>query len=162
MWHIVRDLAGGGATIFLTTQYLDGAGHLAGRVAVLDHGRIAAEGSTEQLKRRIPGGHIRLRFAGPGELESAACVLAPLGAAARDDETLALQVPGDGDGRSLRDLLNRLARASVEVQSVSIHTPDLDDVFLAITGHASAQAGVPGDVSPDPGGHAGARKETVR
>ena len=105
MWQIIRDLAAGGVTIFLTTQYLDEADQLADRIAVLDHGRIVADGSPEELKRRIPGGHIQLQFADPRDLESAA---EALGAASRDDEALTLQVPSDGSLRSLRAMLDRL------------------------------------------------------
>jgi ABC-2 type transport system ATP-binding protein len=136
VWQIIRGLAAGGITIFLTTQYLDEADHLADRIAVLDQGRIVAEGSPEQLKRRIPGGHIQLQFAGPHDLESAA---EALGAASRDDEALTLQVPSDGSLRSLRALLDRLDHAGIEVGSLSIHTPDLDDVFFALTGHPSTE-----------------------
>jgi ABC-2 type transport system ATP-binding protein len=136
VWQIIRSLAAGGVTIFLTTQYLDEADHLADRIAVLDHGRIVAEGSPEQLKSRIPGGHIQLQFAGPRELESAAQAL---GTASRDDEALTLQVPSDGSLKSLRALLDRLDYAAIEVGSLSIHTPDLDDVFFALTGHPSTE-----------------------
>jgi ABC-2 type transport system ATP-binding protein len=136
VWEIIRGLAADGVTIFLTTQYLDEADQLADRIAVLDHGRIVAEGSPEQLKHRIPGGHIRLQFAGSRELESAAQAL---GAASRDDETLSLQVPGDGSLRSLQALLGRLDHAAIEAGRLSIHTPDLDDVFFALTGHPSAE-----------------------
>ena len=136
VWQIIRGLAADGVTIFLTTQYLDEADHLAARIAVLDHGRIVAEGSPEQLKSRITGGHIQLQFADPGDLESAAQVLGP---ASRDDETLTLQVPSDGSLKSLRALLDRLDYAAIEVGSLSIHTPDLDDVFVALTGHPSTE-----------------------
>ena len=136
VWQIIRGLAAGGITIFLTTQYLDEADHLADRIAVLDQGTIVAEGSPEQLKRRIPGGHIQLQFAGPHDLESAA---EALGTASRDDEALTLQVPSDGSLRSLRALLDRLDHGGIEVGSLSIHTPDLDDVFFALTGHPSTE-----------------------
>jgi ABC-2 type transport system ATP-binding protein len=131
MWQIIRDLVAGGVTIFLTTQYLEEADELADRIALLDHGKLVAEGTADQLKRRIPGGHISLRFAYADELESAARTL---GAAGRDDEALSLQVPSDGSVKSLRALLDRLDRASIEVDSLSVHTPDLDDVFLTLTG----------------------------
>jgi ABC-2 type transport system ATP-binding protein len=131
VWEIIRGLAADGVTIFLTTQYLDEADQLADRIAVLDHGRIVAEGTAPELKCRIPGGHIRLQFAGPDELESAAHVL---DAVSRDDEALALQVPSDGNIASLRALLDRLDGAQVEVGGLSIHTPDLDDVFFSLTG----------------------------
>jgi ABC-2 type transport system ATP-binding protein len=131
MWQIIRDLVAGGVTILLTTQYLDEADELADRIALLDHGKLVAEGTADELKRRIPGGHISLRFAYADELESAARTL---GTAGRDDEALTLQVPSDGSVKSLWALLDRLDRASIEVDSLSVHTPDLDDVFLTLTG----------------------------
>jgi ABC-2 type transport system ATP-binding protein len=131
MWQIIRDLVAGGSTIFLTTQYLEEADHLADRIALLDHGRLVAEGTPDELKRLVPGGHISLRFSGTDQLERAARTLAW---SARDDAGLTLQVPGDGDIRSLRALLDQLDAAGVEPDDLSIHTPDLDDVFLALTG----------------------------
>jgi len=130
-WRIIRDLVKGGVTIFLTTQYLEEADHLADRVAFLDHGRVIAEGTPDELKRRIPGGHVRLRFDDPAALDAAARAL---GDVERDDDALTLQVPGDGSVPMLRALLDRLDGASVEVAGLDLHTPDLDDVFLALTG----------------------------
>jgi ABC-2 type transport system ATP-binding protein len=131
MWQIIRELVAGGVTIFLTTQYLEEADELADRIALLDHGRLVAEGTADELKRRIPGGHIRLRFTYPDGLEAAAGML---GEALRDDEALTLQVPSDGSVKSLRALLDRLDGAAIDVAELSIHTPDLDDVFLTLTG----------------------------
>jgi ABC-2 type transport system ATP-binding protein len=105
MWQIVRDLVATGVTIFLTTQYLEEADRLAHRIAVLDGGRIVAEGTPDELKRLIPGGHVRLEFADAAELDKAARAFA---GAARDDEGLTLQVPSDGGVSSLRSLLDRL------------------------------------------------------
>ena len=130
-WEIVRGLVAGGATIFLTTQYLEEADQLADRIAVLDRGKLVAEGTAEQLKRLIPGGHIRLRFADARALESAALTL---GEVVRDDDALTLQISSDTSVRSLRALLDRLDDARIEVDELSVHTPDLDDVFLALTG----------------------------
>jgi ABC-2 type transport system ATP-binding protein len=141
MWQIIRDLAAGGVTIFLTTQYLEEADELADRVAVLDRGKLVAEGTPEELKRRVSGGHIRLQFADVRGLESAGYLL---GDGVRDAEALTLQVPSDGSLRSLKTLLDRLDDESIEVARLSIHTPDLDDVFFAVTGHATrATAGRP-------------------
>jgi ABC-2 type transport system ATP-binding protein len=131
MWQIIRDLVADGVTIFLTTQYLEEADELADQVALLDNGRLIAEGTPEALKRRVPGGHVRLQFADQEGLKSAARAL---GASARDDDALTLEVPSDGGVRSLRGLLDQLDGASVEVDSLSVHLPDLDDVFLALTG----------------------------
>jgi ABC-2 type transport system ATP-binding protein len=139
MWQTVRDLVAGGVTIFLTTQYLEEADQLADRIAVLDGGRLVAEGTPEELKRTIPGGHVRLEFGDTAGLDAAARVL---GQATRDDETLTLQVPSDGGVRALRALLDRLDEAGAEVAELSVHTPDLDDVFLALTGHAVSAAEV--------------------
>jgi ABC-2 type transport system ATP-binding protein len=133
MWQIIRDLAAGGVTVFLTTQYLEEADQLADRIAVLDHGTLVAEGTADELKRLVPGGHISLRFADASELESAARAL---GAVGRDDDELTLQLPSDGGVRSLRALLDRLDADSIAVDELSVHTPGLDDVFLALTGHS--------------------------
>jgi ABC-2 type transport system ATP-binding protein len=132
MWDIIRDLVGRrGVTVFLTTQYLDEADQLADRIAVLDHGILVAEGSPDELKRRIPGGHIRLSFAEPGGLQLAA---ARFGSARADAEALSLQIPSDGSASAVRHVLDVLDAASVEAEALTVHTPDLDDVFLALTG----------------------------
>ncbi|WP_236796599.1 ATP-binding cassette domain-containing protein [Amycolatopsis sp. GM8] len=130
MWQIIRDLVNRGVTIFLTTQYLDEADELANRIAVLDNGKIVAEGTPAELKGQIPGGHIALRFTDAHELAKAVRELG----GQRDDEALTLQIPGDGGVKALRVLLDRLDAASIEVEELSVHTPDLDDVFLALTG----------------------------
>ena len=136
MWRTIRELVAGGVTIFLTTQYLDEADQLAGRIAVLDRGRIVAEGSPGELKRRIPGGHVWLQFAAPDAWKSAVGLLGPV---SHDEENLTLQVPSDGTVTSLRRLLGRLDDARIEVEQLSIHTPDLDDVFFAVTGRPSTE-----------------------
>ena len=108
MWQIIRELVADGVTIFLTTQYLDEADDLADRIAVLDHGGSSPRAPPDELKRRIPGGHVRLRFTDTAGLDAAAGVF---DGAARDDEALTLQVPSDGGVRSLRTLLDRLDAA---------------------------------------------------
>jgi ABC-2 type transport system ATP-binding protein len=135
MWQIIRELVVGGVTIFLTTQYLEEADLLADRVAVLDQGAIVAEGTPADLKRRIPGGHIELRFDAPDSLRAAGDLLST---ATSDLDQLTLQIPGDGSVTALRHLLDQLHDARVDVAGLAIHTPDLDDVFFAVTGHASA------------------------
>jgi ABC-2 type transport system ATP-binding protein len=130
-WEIVRGLVAGGTTIFLTTQYLEEADELADRIALLDQGKLVAEGTADQLKRRIPGGHVRLQFTDADGLDTAARAL---GEVVRDDQALTLQIPSDGSVESLRALIDRLDDAHIKVDGLSVHTPDLDDVFFALTG----------------------------
>ncbi|MFD9904200.1 ATP-binding cassette domain-containing protein [Streptomyces sp. NPDC059063] len=137
MWGIVRELVADGTTIFLTTQYLEEADQLADQIVVLDQGRLVAQGTAEELKRQVPGTHVRLRFADLDEVDAAARIL---DGATRDDEELTLRVPSDGQSKSLRALLDRLDEHTINAQEFSVHTPDLDDVFLALTGRTSTEA----------------------
>lgn len=133
MWDIIRELVAEGVTLFLTTQYLDEADELADRIAVLEHGRIVAEGTADQLKRLVPGGYIRLTFTDGTQAHTAARLLS--GTAA--ESTVA--VPSDGGVASLRTVLDRLDTAGLEPEALSVHTPDLDDVFLALTGRPTPE-----------------------
>ncbi|MEV4621516.1 ATP-binding cassette domain-containing protein [Asanoa sp. NPDC049573] len=135
MWESIRDLVAGGTTIFLTTQTLDEADRLADRIALLNGGVLVAEGTPAELKRLVPGGHVRLQFSDPQGLDHAAARFAD---GTRDDDALTLDVPGDGGVATLRTLLDRLTRERVEPDGLSVHTPDLDDVFLALTASAPA------------------------
>ncbi|MBO3744280.1 ATP-binding cassette domain-containing protein [Actinoplanes flavus] len=134
MWQIIRDLVADGVTVFLTTQYLEEADELADRIAVLTDGRIAAEGTAEELKRLIPGGHVRLRFDDPAAYARASGALRET---VRDDQALTLRIPSDGTQRELHVILGRLDAASVHADTLTVHTPDLDDVFFALTGGAA-------------------------
>jgi ABC-2 type transport system ATP-binding protein len=142
IWDMIRGLVDDyRVTVFLTTQYLDEADHLADRIAVLDHGRIVAEGTAAELKRRVPGGHIRLDFADRAGRDAAA---GALGAEVRvvdaaSDADFTLAVPSDGGVQSLRTVLDRLDYEQIEVAGLSVHTPTLDDVFLTLTGHPTAE-----------------------
>ena len=135
VWQLIRDLVAEGVTILLTTQYLEEADQLADRIALLDRGRIVAEGTPEELKRRIPGAHIRLRFADAASLDAATRALRE---GTRVEEELVLRIPNEGGIRSLREVLSCLGDAVV-VEDISIHTPDLDDVFFALTGNPSKE-----------------------
>ncbi|MEV0845907.1 ATP-binding cassette domain-containing protein [Streptomyces sp. NPDC049954] len=172
LWTLVRELVAGGVTVFLTTQYLEEADQLADRIAVLDGGRLVAEGTAAELKRLVPGGHVRLRFATPGAYGHAAQALSE---AARSDEALCLTVPNGGSQAELRSLLGRLEVAGVEADELTVHTPDLDDVFFALTGHPAtdpaatgARAATPSTpatsapTSASPSPSAPTTKETVR
>jgi ABC-2 type transport system ATP-binding protein len=136
MWQIVGDLVKDGITIFLTTQYLEEADELANRIALLDHGRIVAEGTPAQLKRLVPGGALRLEFADPEALERAAGRVA---SARRDPDGLVLHIPTDGGVAALRAVLDQLDGAAADVAEISFQTPDLDDVFLSLTGQGDAR-----------------------
>ncbi|MFE7130909.1 ATP-binding cassette domain-containing protein [Streptomyces sp. NPDC057638] len=167
-WEIIRELVADGVTVFLTTQYLEEADQLADRIAVLSDGKIAAEGTAEELKRLIPGGHVRLRFADPAAYRSAVSALdhattddealagqAPsddsrrelrsildwldssgfaLREVSRDSEALTMKIPSNGSQRELRSILDWLDAAGIEADELTTHTPDLDDVFFALTG----------------------------
>ncbi|MGW2384630.1 hypothetical protein ACWCY3_31220, partial [Streptomyces sp. NPDC001658] len=116
--------------------------------------------TAEELKRLIPGGHVRLRFTDPAAYRAAASALA---AASRDDEALALQIPSDGSQRELRALLDWLDAAGVEADELTVHTPDLDDVFFALTGHTDHTPGSTGQISDrTPGQTPDQPKETIR
>ena len=104
---------------------------------MLDQGRLVAQGTPDELKRQVPGSHVRLRFADGATLDAAARVLS---GSTADEAALTLRVPSDGGVKSLRALLDRLDEHSIDVEEFSVHTPDLDDVFLALTGHASTEA----------------------
>ncbi|MFJ8718085.1 ATP-binding cassette domain-containing protein [Streptomyces violaceus] len=143
MWQIIRELVSDGVTVFLTTQYLEEADELADRIAVLNDGKIAAQGTAEELKRLIPGGHVRLRFTDPSAYQRAASALREVtlphsrlrsSGGTPIDEALTLQIPSDGSQRELRSILDWLDSVGIEADELTMHTPDLDDVFFALTG----------------------------
>ncbi|MFD8543428.1 ATP-binding cassette domain-containing protein [Streptomyces sp. NPDC059649] len=136
MQELIRNLVTDqGVTIFLTTQYLEEADQLADQIAVLDHGKLVAAGTADELKRQIPGGHVRLQFADEAQLAMGADLF---GLAARDDESLTLRIPSNGTLTDLRAVLDALDSTGVRAESLTVHTPDLDDVFLTLTGRQNA------------------------
>jgi ABC-2 type transport system ATP-binding protein len=133
MWELIRNLVRHEAvTIFLTTQYLEEADQLADLVAVLDGGQIVAHGTPAELKNRMPGGHALLTFTSASALDAAARQFGDR--ATRNDANLTLQVASDDSARSVQEVLSKIDVDSV--QHVTLHTSDLDDVFLALTGQA--------------------------
>ncbi|NKZ08785.1 ATP-binding cassette domain-containing protein [Actinomadura latina] len=141
MWQIVQELVDDGTTIFLTTQMLEEADRLAHRIAMLDGGRLVAEGTPQELKKLVPGGHVTLTFADAGSLDAALRVLGDLPC---DRDMFSVDVPSDGSVASLKELLDRFGDRSVEVDHLSIHSPDLDDVFFAVTDRGAGEpAGEP-------------------
>jgi ABC-2 type transport system ATP-binding protein len=139
LWDVVRELVADGVTVMLTTQYLEEADQLADHISVLDHGRIIAAGTPAELKRRVPGGHLRLEFAAKTDLFTARDAL---GDSIAEPVDLVLRVPSDGGVESIRSVLATLDSRSLDVAAMSVHLPDLDDVFLALTGR-------PADEAPD-------------
>ncbi|MEU8511215.1 ATP-binding cassette domain-containing protein [Kitasatospora sp. NPDC048722] len=135
MWEIIRGLVTDhGVTVFLTTQYLEEADQLADRIAVLDGGRIVAEGTAEELKRIVPGGRIRVQFADAGRLDAAAELF---DYATADAEGLCLDIPGDNSVVTVKAVLDALDNAGVRAESLVVETADLDDVFLTLTGEGA-------------------------
>jgi ABC-2 type transport system ATP-binding protein len=134
VWSIIRELVKNGTTIFLTTQYLEEADELADKIAVLNGGKIVAEGTPEELKRLVPGGHVKLRLHRGDQVQKAVQILA---ATVSDTDPLGVQVASDGSVDSLRKILDTIDREAIEVDELTVHTPDLDDVFLTLTGHTT-------------------------
>jgi ABC-2 type transport system ATP-binding protein len=137
VWEIVESLAGDGTTVFLTTQYLEEADGVADRVAILDQGRLVAEGTAQELKQRIPRGHIDLQFA---DADAQLVAADALGIPVPDQDSPSLQIPTDGNVATLRRVLRDLDGAGVDVVDLAIQTPDLDDVFFALTGRGAHPA----------------------
>ncbi len=132
MWQVIEDLAGSGVTVFLTTQYLEEADRLAGRVAVLDAGRIVAEGTTAELKDRVAGQRLDLTLAGPGAFAEAEHRLGDR-ATHRNPSALTLGVPTDGTAPAVRALLDEIDPERALVAAFAVRATTLDDVFLALT-----------------------------
>ena len=130
LWAIVRAQVADGVTVLLTTQYLEEADQLADRIGVLDGGRLVAEGTAAELKRRMPGGHVAVQFTDASGLAVAAAAH-PYGTS--DPAALTLHVPHDGSVAGLRRVLDGLDDDAVA--ALTVESADLDDVFLAITGH---------------------------
>jgi ABC-2 type transport system ATP-binding protein len=139
MWQVITELAGSGVTVFLTTQYLEEADRLATRIAVLDGGRIVADGTPAQLKRRVAGQRLDLTLAGPEEFGRADRDLGGR-AVHRDPGALILGVPTDGTAAHVRALLDDIDPRRRLVAAFTVHAATLDDVFLALTGPAGRAA----------------------
>ncbi|MET9547432.1 ATP-binding cassette domain-containing protein [Streptomyces sp. NPDC006627] len=144
LWEIVRELVADGVTVFLTTQYLEEADQLADRMGVLDGGRLVAEGTAAELKRLVPGGHIELQAA---DSEAVAELARRLPRASPNPGALTVTLPHDGSLTALRRLLHGIDGIDDRVVTgLAVHTPDLDDVFMALTGRPTTDERVSEEV----------------
>ena len=156
MWEIIRQLVRDGTTLLLTTQYLEEADRLAQRIVVIDEGTVIAEGTADDLKRRVGGDVLELTVADAASLDSARAALTGLGngEAIVDAERASLRLPIAGGGGVLPEVVRALDSAGVSTVELAIHRPTLDDVFLALTGHAAE-----GEPEPAPRGRGGRKQE---
>jgi ABC-2 type transport system ATP-binding protein len=147
MWAIIRSLVARGTTLLLTTQYLDEADELAGEIVVIDHGLVIAAGTAEQLKDRIGGDVLEFTVPDRARLSDAATAIAKIGESEPhvDEETGVISVGvGGRSSEALIEAVRRLDAAAVETRGLALRRPSLDDVFLALTGHAAEEDGQAG------------------
>jgi ABC-2 type transport system ATP-binding protein len=137
MWDVIRDQVREGTTLLLTTQYLEEADALADSIAVVDHGRIIARGTADELKAQVGGERIEVVVRQADELRRAVATLAPDGGSTCDRHTRRVTVAARGGAQELVDVVRRLGEAGIEVDDVGLRRPTLDDVFLSLTGHAA-------------------------
>jgi ABC-2 type transport system ATP-binding protein len=141
-WEAVRELAAGGTTVLLTTQQLDEADQLAGRIAVVDRGRVIAEGTSAELKDKVGGERVLVTVAPQSDLAAARDVLARLadGPPQLDVARRSVEAPVTGGARRMPEIVRELDAAGVLLDDLAIRRPSLDDVFLTLTGRAAIDA----------------------
>jgi len=139
MWDVIRDQVREGTTVLLTTQYLEEADELADQIAVVDHGRIIAKGTADELKSRVGGERIEVVVQARDDLARTVELLAPDGSGTLDDHTRKLTFAADRGAEQLVEVVGRLGAEGIRIADVALRRPTLDDVFLALTGHAAAE-----------------------
>jgi ABC-2 type transport system ATP-binding protein len=146
MWEVIQSLVAGGTSLLLTTQYLEEADLLADEIVVIDHGKVIAQGTADQLKAQVGGERLAITVSHPGTLALAHELVQPLGVgpATVEEHRRSLLMPVTGGAAVLVDALRRLDAASIALDDVGLRRPTLDDVFLTLTGHAAE------DIPEDP------------
>jgi ABC-2 type transport system ATP-binding protein len=142
MWEVIQALVAGGTSLLLTTQHLEEADMLADNIMVIDHGRVIAEGTADELKSQVGGERLEITVADPSQLLAARELLEPIGvgSASLDEHRRSLLMPVSGGAAVLTDALRRLDAAQIAVDDVGLRRPTLDDVFLSLTGHGTEKA----------------------
>lgn len=159
LWEVIETLVGEGATLLLTTQYLDEADRLSNRIAVIDDGLVIAEGTSDELKTKVGGDLVELHLADPSQVGAALDALSglALGSEQVQGEPGRLTLPAGQDGaRVLTDAIRRLDAGGIPLSDVALRRPTLDDVFLALTGHGAQEV-----AKPSPDGHGGRRRRAA-
>ncbi|NJQ00553.1 ATP-binding cassette domain-containing protein [Streptomyces zingiberis] len=147
LWSIIQELVAGGTTLLLTTQYLEEADQLAHDICVVDHGKVIARGTSDQLKARTGGERVEVVVHEPEQLTTAAEVLRGFGKGETtvDTHTRRLTVPVTGGAKLLAEVIRELDGRGVEIDDIGLRRPTLDDVFISLTGHAAETGGADGD-----------------
>ncbi|WP_327656351.1 ATP-binding cassette domain-containing protein [Streptomyces sp. NBC_00483] len=142
LWEVIQELVAGGTTLLLTTQYLEEADHLAHDICVVDHGRVIARGTADQLKAQTGGERVEVVVHEREHITAAREILAGFGKgeAAVDEHTRKLTVPVTGGAKLLAEVIRDLDARGIEIDDIGLRRPTLDDVFISLTGHVAEEA----------------------
>ncbi|RFC72606.1 ATP-binding cassette domain-containing protein [Streptomyces sp. AcE210] len=158
LWEVIQELVAGGTTLLLTTQYLEEADHLAHDICVIDHGRVIARGTSDQLKAQTGGERVELVVHEREHMTPAAEILAGFGKGETtvEQHTRKLTVPVTGGAKLLAEVIRELDTRGIEIDDIGLRRPTLDDVFISLTGHVAEEK------EDENGSGAGAAKQSKR